>query len=56
MDLRAALSRLLASLSGKGRPQEHPPTEQKMRRPGRDYEDKMLRPGKIQGKPLKDRL
>jgi hypothetical protein len=42
MDLRAALSRFLSRLPGKGRPQE-PPPEQKMRRPGRDYEDKMRR-------------
>jgi hypothetical protein len=46
MNLRAALSRFSSLLSREGRPlppQPDEPDEQKMRRAGRDYEDKMRR-------------
>ena len=48
MNLRAALSRFYSLLSREGRPlppQPDEPDEQKMRRAGRDYEDKMRRVG-----------
>lgn len=48
MTLRAALSRVFSLFPGKGRPLPPPGPEsgdheQKMRRAGRDYEDKRLR-------------